>query len=157
MLAKYPLKCQEIWTLFQYLSQVLGFPMLKIRWLWDRLTFNMGIPIQVKWNLYIETAPRDPFHIPHTSCNLSLQLFTKNIVALKRVPLWCWCVIYSSFRSRNMHCQVGIVSDPGPLNPLKYQAKLFALENYSLKAYQLFMRMTSYCCHFYQGWYRHNI
>ena len=32
-------------------------PMLKIRQLWDRLIFTMGIPILVKRHLYIETAP----------------------------------------------------------------------------------------------------
>ena len=32
-------------------------PMLKIRWSWDRLIFNMGIPILVRRHLYIETAP----------------------------------------------------------------------------------------------------
>ena len=32
--------------------------MLKIRRSRDRLIFNMGIPILVRWHLYIETAPR---------------------------------------------------------------------------------------------------
>ena len=32
--------------------------MLKIRQSWDRLVFNMGIPILVRRHLYIETAPR---------------------------------------------------------------------------------------------------
>ena len=36
----------------------MGIPMLKIRWWQDCLTFNMGIPILVRWHLYIETAPR---------------------------------------------------------------------------------------------------
>ena len=33
-------------------------PMLKIRRSWDRLIFNMGIPILVRRHLYIETASR---------------------------------------------------------------------------------------------------
>ena len=31
--------------------------MLKIRWSRDHLIFNMGVPILVRWHLYIETAP----------------------------------------------------------------------------------------------------
>ena len=34
-----------------------GIPMLKIRRSWDRLIFNMGIPILVRRHLYIETVP----------------------------------------------------------------------------------------------------
>ena len=34
----------------------MGIPILKIRRLWDRLIFNMGIPILVR-HLYIEMAP----------------------------------------------------------------------------------------------------
>ena len=33
--------------------------MLKIRRSWDRLIFNMGIPMLVRRHLYIETAPRN--------------------------------------------------------------------------------------------------
>ena len=36
----------------------MGIPMLKVRWSWDRLFFNMWIPVLVRWHLYIETAPR---------------------------------------------------------------------------------------------------
>ena len=32
----------------------MGIPMLKITRSWDRLIFNMGIPILVRWHLYIE-------------------------------------------------------------------------------------------------------
>ena len=35
----------------------MGIPMLKIRWSWDGLIFNMGIPILVRRHLYTETAP----------------------------------------------------------------------------------------------------
>ena len=35
----------------------IGIPMLRIRQSWDRLIFNMGIPILVRQHLYIETAP----------------------------------------------------------------------------------------------------
>ena len=35
----------------------MGIPMLKIRRSPDRLIFNMGIPLLVRWHLYIETAP----------------------------------------------------------------------------------------------------
>ena len=37
---------------------VMGIPMLKVRRSWDRLIFNMGIPILVRRHLYIETGPR---------------------------------------------------------------------------------------------------
>ena len=52
------------------LSQVWGFPILKIRRSLDHLIFNMGIPILVRWHLYIETGPRSilvqimVFHMP---------------------------------------------------------------------------------------------
>ena len=54
------------WASPQYkdrLSQVLGIPMLKIRRSWDRLIFNMGIPILVRRHLYIETVPVSPYRI----------------------------------------------------------------------------------------------
>ena len=35
----------------------MGIPVLKIRPPWDRLIFNMWIPILVRWHLYIETVP----------------------------------------------------------------------------------------------------
>ena len=45
--------CLNIKTVFPG----MGIPMLKIRRLRDRLIFNMGIPILVRWHLYIETPP----------------------------------------------------------------------------------------------------
>ena len=39
-------------------SPCTGIPMLKIRWSWDRLIFNTGIPIHGKDGHYIETRPR---------------------------------------------------------------------------------------------------
>ena len=39
-------------------SPGMGIPMLQIRRSWDRLIFNMGIPILVRRHLYTETAPR---------------------------------------------------------------------------------------------------
>ena len=41
----------------------MGIPMLKIRWSWDHLIFNMGIPILARWHLYIETAPWSLIHV----------------------------------------------------------------------------------------------
>ena len=35
----------------------MGIPMLKIRWSWDRLIFNIGIPVPLRQHLYIETTP----------------------------------------------------------------------------------------------------
>ena len=35
----------------------MGICMLKIRWSWNRLIFNMGIPVLVRWHFYIEMAP----------------------------------------------------------------------------------------------------
>ena len=47
----------------------MGIPMFKMRQLWDRLMFKMGIHILVRWHLYIETVPRSMqsklFHIYH--------------------------------------------------------------------------------------------
>ena len=45
--------CFNIKTVFP----CMGIPMLKIRWLQNRLIFNMGIPILVRWHLYIEITP----------------------------------------------------------------------------------------------------
>ena len=45
----------------------IGIPTLKIRRSCDRLIFNMGIPILVRRHLYIETAPRSPQPLAHTS------------------------------------------------------------------------------------------
>ena len=36
----------------------MRIPMFKIRRSWDHLIFYMGIPLLVRWLLYIETAPR---------------------------------------------------------------------------------------------------
>ena len=41
----------------------MGILMLKIRRSWDRLIFNMGIPILVRGYLYIETGPRVANHV----------------------------------------------------------------------------------------------
>ena len=35
-----------------------GIPVLKIRWSWDPLIYNMGILILARWHLYIETTHR---------------------------------------------------------------------------------------------------
>ena len=46
------------WVQSQYKDGLYGYgiPMLKIRRSWERLMFNMGIPILVRRHLYIETA-----------------------------------------------------------------------------------------------------
>ena len=43
----------------------MEIPMLKIRRSWDRLIFNMGIPILVRRYLYIETGPRSQLDTPY--------------------------------------------------------------------------------------------
>ena len=40
----------------------MGISMLKIRWLWDHLIFTIGIPIQVRWHLYIKMGPWPQFY-----------------------------------------------------------------------------------------------
>ena len=53
-------------------------PMLKMRRSWDRLIFNMGIPILVRKHLYIETAPwwkKIPVTSPNTSMEWTNELF----------------------------------------------------------------------------------
>ena len=63
------------WAPSQYkhcLSQALGIPMLKIRRSWDRLIFNMAIPMLVRRYLYIEMTPwwfsvRLQYHLNHQS------------------------------------------------------------------------------------------
>ena len=38
-----------------FLGRVI--PIINIRWVWDCLVFIMGIPILVRWHLYIEACP----------------------------------------------------------------------------------------------------
>ena len=59
LLLQSPGPCLNVKTIFPG----MGIPMLKIRWLWDHLIFNMGIPILVRWHLFIETAPRSSANI----------------------------------------------------------------------------------------------
>ena len=51
----------------------MGIPMLKIRRSWDRLIFNMGIPVLVWRHLYIETAPRWWHRATHNAGLLSVS------------------------------------------------------------------------------------
>ena len=46
------------WVNMKTVFPGMGIAMLKIRRSWDRLIFNMGIPILVRQHLYIETSPR---------------------------------------------------------------------------------------------------
>ena len=79
-----------------------GIPMLKIRLLQDRLIFNTGISILVRWQLDIETAPKliknMPFYQYSKShykdkmvmgLSLSLQ-WRLSISVLKASHQYCW-------------------------------------------------------------------
>ena len=49
----------DFWALFQIWGQVfpdMEISIIKIRQSWDHLNFIMGIPILIRWNLYILTA-----------------------------------------------------------------------------------------------------
>ena len=61
-----PGPCLNIKTIFPR----YGVPMLKIRRLWDRLIFNMGISILVRLNLYIETGVNCATKYPPTNSSL---------------------------------------------------------------------------------------
>ena len=61
--------------------------MFKIRWSWDCLIFNMGIPILVRWHLYIELAP---WGIPKQQ--ISMQMAKRHL----RQSLW-WHIYISYF------------------------------------------------------------
>ena len=50
-----------------------GIPMLKIRWPWDRLIFNMGIAKLVRQHLYTDTRSFDVFFDLHPNKRLSKQ------------------------------------------------------------------------------------
>ena len=67
--------------------------MLKIRWSWVSLIFNMGIPILVRWHLYIEMLPwvpdRNVNQKPWTCSCLSLQcILNGNKHCFHRTVIW---------------------------------------------------------------------
>ena len=67
----------------------MGIPMLKIRRSQHCLIFNMGIPILVRWHLYIETAPRVPFQYQYLSARLQyLQCISNGNTAVLHHH-WC--------------------------------------------------------------------
>ena len=41
----------------------MGIPIIKIRRSWDRLIFIMGIPLLVRWHLYIETTRSSQYEL----------------------------------------------------------------------------------------------
>ena len=61
----------------------MGIPMLKIRWSWVPFIFNMGIPILVRWHLYIETAHWPPLRSSgHPGCGLLRSLLAQPPICL---------------------------------------------------------------------------
>ena len=71
----------------------MGIPMLKIRRLWDRLNFNMGIPLQVRWHLYIETAPWSQWVNPSGA---EAEIFWDNLVSTVAADAVDPCITKSS-------------------------------------------------------------
>ena len=65
----------------------MGIPMLKIRRSRDRLIFNMGIPILVRWHLHIETAPWPQWIIVYKIWQ-SLRKNSMRIICV--IGLLCW-------------------------------------------------------------------
>ena len=61
--------------------------MLKIRWLWDHLIFNIGIPKLLRRHFYIKIGPL--FFITHGSRNLYFYLDIK-CSSLLKVDLYVW-------------------------------------------------------------------
>ena len=80
-LIQYSLKCVYMLIEFKLIDRILsgpcliikkvfpgmGIPMLKIRQPQDHLISNMGIPILVRWHLYIEMPPGAWFNVKMTS------------------------------------------------------------------------------------------
>ena len=64
----------------------MGIPMLKIRWLRDRLIFNMGILISVR-RLYIEMAPRFRNRLSHCTVSPMDWMSTHTKTELTRMKL----------------------------------------------------------------------
>ena len=57
----------------------MGIPMLKIRRSWDRLIFNMGMPIPVRRYLDIEThSPPEHKNIIQWNLNQNTNIFSFN-------------------------------------------------------------------------------
>ena len=65
----------------------MGIPMLKIRWLRDRLIFNMGILISVRRRLYIEMAPRFRNRLSHCTVSPMDWMSTHTKTELTRMKL----------------------------------------------------------------------
>ena len=88
--------------------------MLKIRQSWDRLILNMGIPMLVRWHLYIETGPRWPHkHFIFKGCILiygtrSLHRYRpRSIMMFKHVKgRWRTCNLFRSVRRSSVYSEI---------------------------------------------------
>ena len=69
----------------------------------DRLIFNIGIPILVRWHLYNETAPRSSAH--NFSCTMADWVLTL-CVARSFAAMLCAIIHYKGFR----YCTQGRVT-----------------------------------------------
>ena len=57
-------------------------PIMKIRWWWDHLIFMTGIPVLLRRNLYIETAPRSLSPKRHTITTHEGDIYQVHFVSL---------------------------------------------------------------------------
>ena len=106
----------------------MGIPMLKIR-RWDRLIFNMGIPILVRRHLFIETDPSALFRYPTWRLivrsrdvskprDLFLELYNRSENWQAPLQYCCRCA-----------CEIS-----KPCNDLNYQSRAFeASRNLTIK------------------------
>ena len=86
-----------------------GIPMLKIRRSWDRLIYNMGIPILQRWHHHIETTPRAPFNIQKDVLSGDLMGLRSREIGSLNYRCRCACQISersdnSKYRSRDFEC-----------------------------------------------------
>ena len=84
--------------------------MLKTRWSRDRLIFNMGIPILVRWHLYIVTAPWSL----SLKCSLDPGVSEKHLCwFIKTCFSFVWSAIFDTWCSFTGHWHVARRWDPG--------------------------------------------
>ena len=73
----------------------MGIPMLKIRRSRDHLIFNMGIPILVRWHIYIEMppSPRYQLEILHITFETVLRRMPRDLAddwsTSVHAKVWC--------------------------------------------------------------------
>ena len=79
--------------------------MLKIRWSWDRLIFNMAIPILVRRHLYIETAHSSGSGVLWSQCTRAC-VKRKSQTRGRRPRHWIYCLCMPQYILTTKHSKL---------------------------------------------------